>query len=116
MGESLLYKIRADIVSFISQNNGFNNTKGNQNSLVIFTRAENIPMLESFIEQFHDEDSKIKIEIFSLQVLFYELKRKAQEMSVSGNVTIRSIFLSDMLLDRDLFENLDKLGCEVIFF
>lgn len=112
MGEPRLYKIRQDIVNFITPKNGFNDRE-NRNSLVVFTMRKHFDMLNSFLEQFHDIDSNMEIEIFSMEELFFYLKQKSQELGIHGAVSVANIYVSNILLERDPFITTDGLGCKV---
>lgn len=113
MGESNFPKIYQDIVGFITPENGFND-RGNENSLVVFARRNHFPMLDSFLKQFSNHAPPVKIEVFSLEDLFFFLKEKSVATSpVVISVPIASVHVSNILLDRDTHSTTEGLACRV---
>lgn len=114
-GESNMAKIRHQLVEFIEPDNNFFKTDDIDNKLVIFAKRDQIPMLETFLKQFHDESAKTEkdIEIFHLEELFYVLKRQSQQQGIIGVMTVPSIHISNMLLEKDPYKHNNTLSCKV---
>lgn len=71
---------------------------------------ENILILESFMNQFSNQDSPI--DIFSITDLFITIKSKLAEVGRCDK--IENLNIARMLLDRDPYEYRTDLSCEVI--
>lgn len=114
-GESSLYRIRHNLVDFIEPDNGFFKSDGSANKLVVFAARDQIPMLEMFLKQFHDEFAKVEtdIEVFHLEELFYALKKEAQQQGILGEITVPNIHISNMFLEKDPHRHDNSLACKV---
>lgn len=115
MGESNLYRIGHNLVDFVEPDNVFFKADGATNRLVVFAIRDQIPMLETFLKQFHDEFAKVEkdIEIFHLEELFYALKKEAQQQGIKGEITVPNIHISNMLLQKDPHRHDNSLACKV---
>lgn len=111
-GEIDFYKIGNNIINFIKPKNGF--YKHNENKLVVFTPPSDFPIINSFLEQFYDKELvNVSVLVFSLEELFFQLKRKSEEMSIHGNITIDNIFKANILLSNDPYQADSHLACSV---
>lgn len=115
MGEKSLMRIRHEIIQFIMPKNGFNQSSATKHDLVVFVNETNKEIVESVLAQLaaEDVDNLIEILVFPLEELFFALKKKALDMCRGDDHSIKHISISNLLLEKDPYRNLDGIACNV---
>lgn len=108
MGEKNYARVYKDLLNVFNLRPGQTFDKSHANRPFVFTREQDVEMIESILDQLSDEQWRQTFDVFHLELLFNRLKNKVE--TTSGGDPIR-ITVTSVFIEQDRYDATPNISC-----